>query len=344
MPDMFAHYQVAEAARARLPRGELALTLTALPDAYKVGAQGPDFLFYSHPWPGQRSRQDLAFLTHQHKMDEVFRCMLGNAVRLPADERAVALSFVCGYASHLCLDANAHPWVMYWTGDVSDGAAPEARARAFRYHGMLESSIDVILCREQSSDRRWLRKQDLLHMPAGQTAVIAALYEKVMSDVYGVAFSASEGRDAFRAMERIYTAMTDRRTPLARLMSGLAPLMDVRGLEPTQIYPDSPWPVAAGLFAGRRPWYFPSVPDRPQTTTFREICDIAVDETLSCLLAVAPVASGDGDAVDEAVRVIGNRSMFTGTDCDETRPLVAFAPDLDLIWEAGVLAAPAGAP
>ena len=37
-------------------------------------------------------------------------------------------------------------------------------------------------------------------------------------------------------------------------------------------------------------------------------------------------------AVDEAVAVIGDRSMLTGLACDDPRPRVAFAPDRDLIW------------
>jgi hypothetical protein len=47
MPDMLAHYTVAEAARQSLPGGPLARLLATERDAFKVGAQGPDFLFYS---------------------------------------------------------------------------------------------------------------------------------------------------------------------------------------------------------------------------------------------------------------------------------------------------------
>jgi hypothetical protein len=341
---MLAHCQVAEKAWELLPHGPLARLLSVHAEAYRVGAQGPDFLFYSHPWPGQRSRQELALLVHQYSMSATFHSMLEHAASLPDDDRDAAVAFVCGYASHLCLDAVAHPWIMYWTGDITDGAAAEVRDSAFRYHGMLESSIDVILSRGRSDDPGWLRKQDLLRMPEADTTVIATLFERVMADVHGVTFSAEEGRRAFRDMRRIYTAMTDRRTPLARLARGLATFVDVRGLAPSQIYPESPWPVAADLFANRRQWRVPSMPEEPQTRTFLEICDLAVEDTARCLLAIAPVAAGDGEAVTEAVRVIGDRSMFTGVDCGDTRPLVAFAPERDLIWEAGVLPATVDAP
>ena len=44
------------------------------------------------------------------------------------------------------------------------------------------------------------------------------------------------------------------------------------------------------------------------------------------------MAHGDA-AVDEAVAVIGYRSMFSGVACDDPRPQVAFAPDRARIWE-----------
>ena len=333
MPDMFAHYSVAEAARRRLARGPLARMLEAERDAYKVGAQGPDFLFYSHAWPGQRSRRDLAWLLHRHEMSAVFRSMLSYAGGLPASRRTVAFSYVCGYAAHLCLDAAAHPWVLYWTGDVGDGAAPAAKARALRGHGLLEGSIDVMLRGERSADQRWLRRQGLLRMPAVQTEVVAALFEHVFADVHGIVFTAGEGRAAFRDMRRVYTAMTDRGSALSRLLAGLGPLIDRDGTVRAQLYPEKPLPTAAALVAGRRPWCHPCLPGEPRTTTFAEIVAGAIAETGRCLHAVATVACKGGD-VDEAVATIGDRSMLTGLACDDARPLVAFAPYRDLMWGA----------
>ena len=130
MPDMFAHYTVAEAARQSLPDGPLARLLAGGHDAYKVGAQGPDFLCYSGARPWRAGRNDLARLLHRHEVNAVFRSMLGHAHGLPGKERAIAFAYVCGYAAHLCLDAGAHPWVLYWTGDIGDGASAGTRARS----------------------------------------------------------------------------------------------------------------------------------------------------------------------------------------------------------------------
>jgi Zinc dependent phospholipase C len=332
MPDMLAHYEVAQAARARLPRGPLAQLLEDEHDAYKVGAQGPDFLFYSYSWLGRRSRTALAFLLHQHRMSHVFRCMLAHAAGLPPEQRSPAFAFICGYAAHLSLDAEAHPWIMYWTGDITDGASASVRAAAFRRHGLLESSLDVVLRRKHSADPRWLRRQDLLRMTPGQAAVVAAMFERVLADVYDIVFSRAEAMGAFRDMVFVYGSMTDRRSALSRGVNLLGPLIDRHGTLRAQIYPDEPLPAVVNLISARRLWYSPSTPDEPRHETFHDIIDAATAHTLRCLDAIDRVAHADGD-LDDAVATIGDRSMFTGLPCDDRRSAVAFAPQLELIWE-----------
>lgn len=328
MPDMFAHYLVAEAAMQRADAGGL---LAGAYDAYKVGAQGPDVFFYSRLVRGHRSRPNIARLTHQHKMAAAFRSMLTRAAASPPGERGAAFAFVAGYAAHLCLDAEAHPWVLYWTGDITDGADPAAKAEAFRRHGVLESSIDVLLTRERSDDTAWLRRQRLLRLPSAQATTAARLLSGMLSDVYDVSFSPTEGRSAFRAMEWVYTTMSDPRALPTRLLGMVAPAVDKAGVVRTQIYPETPAPAAARLYAERRDWYYPSLPGEPRSATFAEILETATAQTACCLGAIAAMADGDA-AVDEAVAVIGDRSMFTGLACDDPRPRVAFAPDRDLIW------------
>ena len=142
--------------------GALARLLEAERDAYKVGAQGPDFLFYSRVWSGDPEHRKLALHVHQHRTHDTFEGFFAHALRLPADERAIALAFACGYAAHLCLDAEAHPWIMYWSGDITDRADPGTQRVAFGRHGLLESSVDVMLRQRRSADPAWLRRAGLL--------------------------------------------------------------------------------------------------------------------------------------------------------------------------------------
>lgn len=329
MPDMLAHYLVAEAA-ARQARDCIGRFVDQAFDAYKVGAQGPDVFFYSHVLRPRR-RRGLASLTHQRNTTAALRCMLEQAAAYAPGRQEVAYAFIAGYASHLCLDAEVHPWVMYWTGDITGGGGPEATAEAFHRHGILEASIDVLLRDARSRRTDWLRKQRLLHLPASQLQIVSELLSTMLRDVYDAVFTPAEARAAFRAMEWIYATMSDPRAVPTRLLAAAAPLSQHRALVRSQIYPRSPAPTAASLYSGRHPWRHPFAPNEPRTETFAELCDIATAETVLCLQAICAASQGEA-AYDDALRVIGDRNMFTGLACDDHRPATAFAPDLLALW------------
>ena len=331
MPDMLAHYEVAEAARARLAEGPLARLLAARHDAFKVGAQGPDFLFYAGVWPGRTSRADVAAVTHRHKTGETVAALVAQAAAAPAPERDTVAAFACGYAAHLCLDASAHPWIQYWTGDVERTGDPEATAPARRRHGVLEASLDVALSRRRSPDQGWVRRQRLLVMPPEQVAAVSAAWERVVDDVYGMRFSAAEGRAAFRDMAFMYGDMSDRRTAFSRAVLALGPLVDPDGTNRVVIYPREPHPVAAGLLAGRRTWYNPWVPRTPRRDTFGELMEAAAGQSLACFEAIEVVLFRDAGA-GEVVAATGDRSMLTGLPCDDPRRPVAFAAGIEELW------------
>ena len=343
MPDMLAHYEVAEAARARLAEGPLARALAAEPDAYKVGAQGPDFLFYAGVWPGQHGRGDLATLVHQHRTNELFRALLAAAAEAPAAERPIIAAFTCGCAAHLCLDAGAHTWIQYWTGDVTKPVGAPGAAATRRRHGVFEGSIDVSLARRRSRDSGWIRRRRLLEMTPTQTEVVAGVWSAVMRAVHDVTFTPAEGRAAFRDMAFVYGSMSDPRSPFSRLLAVAAPLIDHDGVIRTQIYPRAPHPVATALLAGRRPWRSPWMPDVRRDDTFTEIAATAAAETLRCLEAVEDTLFGAGDP-GELLALIGDRNMVTGLPCEDQRPALAFAPDQARLWSIAERAARQGRP
>jgi hypothetical protein len=329
---MLAHYLVAETARARLAPGPLAALLAAAPDAYAVGAQGPDFFFYSHLRPNGRCRSDLSFLAHQQRMSAAVATMLGLAGAAPEPDRSALYAFVCGYTSHLCLDAGAHPWILYWTGDVSRGIDAADGARAMRRHGVLEASLDVMLAAgRRPPGFHWPRSRRLLSLEPPRRRSVAVMWSRVMREVHGVSFSPRQTRAAFRTMAFVYGSMTDRRSPLALLLRAGGDRLDPRGLTRTQLYPQTPHPAAITLVGERREWRAPSRPDEPRSETFAEICDRAVDETAACLRAIEGAAFG-GDGVEAAGAALGDRNMVTGVACGDPQPLVAFAPERDELW------------
>jgi hypothetical protein len=332
MPDMLAHFDVAEAARARLAPGSLARMLSEAPDAYAVGAQGPDFLFYAQLWPDGRGRSDLAHLLHRRSMHKTFATMLEVAAAAPPADRAALYAYVCGYASHLCLDSRAHPWVLYWTGDISRGVRTAEAALAMRRHSTLEASIDVALAaRHRPAGFRWSRSVRLLSMLPARRRAVARLWERVMRDVHDVSFDAGDTRAALRATAAVYGLMTDRRSPLSLLLRAGRARLGPDSIAGTQVYPRAPHPAALALLTSRREWRSPWRPDETRSESFAEICDQAVTETLTCLHAVERAAGGAG-GTDELLAATGDRDMLSGEPCGDPRPATAFSPERARLW------------
>jgi hypothetical protein len=332
MPDMLAHYDVAEAARARLAPGPLAKLLAEAPDAYAVGAQGPDFLFYAQLWPDGRGRTDLAHLLHHRCIDAVVARMLELAAAAPPADRAALHAYACGYASHVCLDSRAHPWVLYWAGDISNGISTPEQALAMCRHGVLEASVDVALAaRHRPAGFSWPRSTRLLSLLPPRRRAVADLWESVLRDVYGVAFGAGEVNTALLSMAAVYGQMTDRRSPLSLLLRAGGAKLDPHGIARTQVYPAAPHAVALELLTTRREWRSPWRPDEPRDEAFADILERATDETLACLRAVEGATFGL-NGVEDVLAVVADRDLLSGERCDDPRPAVAFAPGRDALW------------
>lgn len=332
MPDMLAHYDVAETARARLAPGPLADLLAEAPDAYAVGAQGPDFLFYAQLWPDGHGRNDLANLLHRQRIDDLLAKMLDLAAAAPATARSTLYAYACGYASHVCMDACAHPWVLYWTGDISAGVRTPDEALAMRRHGVLEASLDVALASgHRPSGFRWPRSVRLLSMLPSRRRAVSAQWEPALRDVYGVEFGAGDVSSALLTMAAVYGLMTDRRSPLSLVLRAGGVRLDPDGIARTQVYPARPHPAAMALLSSRREWRSPWRPDEVRRESFSEICDRAAGETLACLQAIEGALFA-GDGLEPVLSLIGDRNMLSGERCDDARPAVAFAPERDALW------------
>ncbi len=335
MPNLLAHYDVAQAARARLAPGRLKTMLSQATDAYAVGAQGPDFLFYAHLWPDGHGRSDLALLVHQQRTGDGVAAMLAVAADAPVQDRPALYAFVCGYLAHVCLDAGVHPWILYWTGDVSGGmSSPEALA-AMRRHAVLEASVDLMFAaKHRPAGFSWPRSCRLLALTPSHRRAIAGMWATVMRDVHGVTFTSRETSRALRAMSAVYGQMTDRRSPLSLLVRTTGPLVDRKGTARTQVYPARPHPAATSLVVGQPHWRWPSRPASPRTEPFTQLCDRAVGETLACLQAVDRTLS-DGDDLREVLAVVADRNMITGVPCGDPHRPEAFAPGLEELWRSG---------
>ena len=119
-------------------------------DAFLLGNQGPDPLFYIVISPYLHEHNRLGNTMHSKLPTELikaFKDSLGilNSAELPVG-RAYALGFLC----HYTLDSTVHPFVYYHEYRLCDAGEPGlSRADGTEVHGVIESELDELVLFEK---------------------------------------------------------------------------------------------------------------------------------------------------------------------------------------------------
>ncbi len=145
MPSSITHQLIAEEARAFLPPAAKTAT-ERFPDEYYLGCQGPDVFFFYRI--GCKSEYNLGKFLHRYRVYDVFSLFSDalrgkeGAPRFTEEERAQALSYICGYITHYAADAAFHPFVYRYL---------EENRSQKREHQQMENDWDVWFLREKKN-------------------------------------------------------------------------------------------------------------------------------------------------------------------------------------------------
>lgn len=112
-------------------------------DAYLLGNQGPDPLFYlvAHPLMAKWSK--LGNTMHDASPAPLLVAMREAADQLEGRERGIARAYVAGFTSHWALDSTMHPFVYYWQNGLTRAGVPGLDASdAQKVHAEIERDWD----------------------------------------------------------------------------------------------------------------------------------------------------------------------------------------------------------
>lgn len=116
------------------------------PIAY-LGTQGPDPFFYYglSISPTKSAKAIRKFGTFLHEVDPyiTFKYLLEYVMGSKNEEKPILRPFLKGLLAHYLLDRNAHPYIWYISGFVTD--SDKNYQKYFNNHASIESSIDVLL-------------------------------------------------------------------------------------------------------------------------------------------------------------------------------------------------------
>lgn len=179
-------------------------------DAFLLGNQGPDPLFYllvdasAHEW------HTLGNVMHDARTAPLFLALREAADALEGRERAVARAYVAGFACHWQLDSAAHPLVYHWQyGICAAGVEGLDERHGSRVHAEIERDWDeaVLFAHTGRTVATYAPHERVLLGSREVLAVIDGLYVAAAREVYGLAAPDdvyTRGVQSFRFVQRLF--------------------------------------------------------------------------------------------------------------------------------------------
>lgn len=332
MPNLYAHYLTAARALARLDDAALADAIEQQRPAYNLGAQGPDIFYFHRSWPWTPSGRlhKVADLLHTAHIAEVYRAGVAYIRAADQEQRSTLTAYLCGYAQHHALDAGAHPYVLYHTGDYHlPGAAGRANSRA---HARFEVALDTHMLRlETGKQPAWLIGRRLLAVAPPAAQAIGEFWQGVLAEVYGRNVSPAHVREAIADAQSISALLLDSGPSPRWLLVLLVAALDRSGRLHSVRYRRTAAHGSKDLNLAYQPWLLPWDDSIVQTASFPDLIDAAAvvggRKIQALAAAVAPWTALQGRRGGEPDAVLDdNRSFDSGLDWRRRQDLKFFAP------------------
>lgn len=181
-------------------------------DAFLLGNQGPDPLFYSVVNPRLAAAHHLGSIMHAQKPSELLPALRCAVDTLPdgdpsagatCSDHAIARAYFMGFLCHYLLDATAHPFIYAQQYAFCDaGVEGLTRANGSDAHALIESELDELMLTTHRDETiaTFNPSKVILKASSHVLDVISKLYRQAAREVYGMAIPA----DTFKASVRAF--------------------------------------------------------------------------------------------------------------------------------------------
>lgn len=148
MPAMITHYLL----------GRRMIPLSGVPpirrqDAFLLGAQGPDILYFFRAFPWQRGTAGLPIgnALHNAGPSQLFNTIRFVLSEATADEMRILESYVLGFICHYAADRRLHPFICHFQEELRS-REPLFAQSSNPYHYRYESALDAELLRHDRGE------------------------------------------------------------------------------------------------------------------------------------------------------------------------------------------------
>lgn len=171
-------------------------------EAFLLGNQGPDPLFFVAPDPRYRRVGKLASTLHRARPAE-FLVALKSAVReLPAQERSIGRAYALGYVCHYLLDSTVHPLIISQVNALC-GAGVEGLTTedAHEVHAVIETELDelVLTAKRDETVATYHPATSVLRGRDSMLDTVGRLYATAIDDAFGLTMPKGMFKSAVRA-------------------------------------------------------------------------------------------------------------------------------------------------
>lgn len=187
-------------------------------DAFLLGNQGPDPLFYIIIDPALKDFRNVGDVMHHDRPTSLICGMRLAFEALDGNDRASGRAYAAGFLCHYLLDAAMHPFVYAQQYGICDaGVAGLDRSAGSYVHAEIERDFDEMvlyrkLHRTVASYRPY---REILRLDEPALEAIGRMYSLVLQSVYGIYAPASlyvKAVHDFRVMQHLFYSGSGQKT------------------------------------------------------------------------------------------------------------------------------------
>ena len=157
-------------------------------EAFLLGNQGPDPLFYSIANPLLSSVHRLGNIMHKEKPNEILVAFKQAIDALDEADRSVGRAYALGFLGHYVLDSTMHPLVYFHEFQLCDAGEPGlSRADGNEVHAVIESEYDemVLTVKRGETVATFNPAVNILKGSDRMLRIVSLLYANMAFSVFG---------------------------------------------------------------------------------------------------------------------------------------------------------------
>jgi hypothetical protein len=157
-------------------------------DAFLLGNQGPDPLFYLAANPRVSAGNRVGELMHRDAPTRLFASLKQALAALGGEDRSVGEAYAAGFLCHYLLDRTAHPFVFATEFALCDAGVPGLnRSDGGLVHVEIERDLDeaILYTKLAETIDTYRPYREVLQASDATLAAIDKLYRRAIADAYG---------------------------------------------------------------------------------------------------------------------------------------------------------------